>query len=660
MNNSAIQSQGDRLAAHKELIGKVIAQRYKIKALIGLGGMGAVYQAEHALIGQPVAIKVLHKEFAHHPEGVARFQREARAAATINHLNICAPTDFGRLADGSLFLVMEFLRGQTLAREIELGGGLPTRRVVDITRQLCNVLSKAHAEGIVHRDLKPENIILLEWEGEGDFIKVLDFGLASMHRHEPNGVETAALTRVGIPFGTPAYMPPEQVEGQPVDGRADLYALGAMMFEMLTGKRPFESKSIPEILTMHLREPPPSLLAVAPEAGISPQMEALVHKLMAKKPEDRYADADELYKALMATPEAAGFESQRPGRTLPVDARALAPTLGVEDSMFRSSHGQKIGAAFDALPTTYKIGMLSVMAGVILAVMVVLILAVSTDPDDPIEGGGPPSAMVLEGARGQGQPEGVRQIMEDSLLKSRETFLETYPALRPLLQEEEAAAADPEQAEQARAMLEETLAEDKAIAKNPHFHYYRGVVWEKEDKDEALAAYLTASELDERYAFSPEVTGRLMDAVASKDDEISARATALLMQPNLKVRGTTLLGEMATRYRRKNGRKAAYQWLQAHPEMMEMLPAWRKNDMALRHASGCAEHAEAIKRMVKSKDPGSIPMIKSYIKRRKSGCGFLRRKDCIGCIRDDLAKALKVLEPLARRSSPNSDVPTKE
>src|SRR5687768_6780239 len=200
--------------------------------------MGKVYAAEHVHMRKKLAVKVLHRELTSVPEVVARFEREAMAAANVDHPNVAAATDFGKLADGAVFLVLEFVQGKNLRDEIA-AGPFPVPRALHIARQIAFALGAAHAQGIVHRDLKPENVMLIDKGGDPDFVKVLDFGIAKV----PIGEVSAAankgqiITKAGMVFGTPEYMAPEQALGQPVDGRADLYALGVILSEMVSGNR---------------------------------------------------------------------------------------------------------------------------------------------------------------------------------------------------------------------------------------------------------------------------------------------------------------------------------------------------------------------------------------------------------------------------------------
>jgi serine/threonine-protein kinase len=286
------------------LIGTILSGRYRIERVIGEGGMGAVYQAEHTHMRKRLAIKVLHPEMSRLTEVVQRFEREAMAAAHIDHPNVATATDFGKLEDGSFFLVLEYVEGKSL-RDAIGKSRLTVERALHITRQIASALQRAHALGIVHRDLKPENVMLVERDGDTDFVKVLDFGIAKVPVGEL-GTGNAApgqpvLTQLGMVYGTPEYMAPEQALGQAVDARADLYALGVMAYEMLTGQRPFEHESKVALLGMHVTAPVPPMATKAPDAVVPPEVEAIVVRLLAKESTQRFTDAKELVDTISAT-----------------------------------------------------------------------------------------------------------------------------------------------------------------------------------------------------------------------------------------------------------------------------------------------------------------------------------------------------------------------
>ena len=282
-------------------IGTVLSDRYRIDALIGEGGMGRVYSAEHIMMKKRLAVKVLRRELTTVPDVVARFEREAMAAANIDHPNVAAATDFGKLSDGSVFLVLEFVQGLSLRDEIA-EGPMPLERALHIARQVAAGLGSAHTQGIIHRDLKPENVMLVERGGDKDFVKVLDFGIAKVPIGEVSqeARKDHLITKAGMVFGTPEYMSPEQALGQPVDGRADLYSLGVMLFEMLAGSRPFSSSNPVGILGQQLANPPPSFAERAPDAQVPPAVEQIVQRLLARDREQRFGRASELVSALDA------------------------------------------------------------------------------------------------------------------------------------------------------------------------------------------------------------------------------------------------------------------------------------------------------------------------------------------------------------------------
>ena len=332
------------------LIGMTLSGRYKIERIIGEGGMGAVYQAEHTHMRKRLAIKVLHPEMSRLSEVVARFEREAMAAAHIDHPNVATATDFGKLDDGSFFLVLEYVEGHSLRDEIgksrlELG------RALHITRQIASGLQRAHQMGIVHRDLKPENVMLIEKDDDKDFVKVLDFGIAKVPVGElgSSGVKGAGqpvLTQLGMVYGTPEYMAPEQALGQDVDARADIYALGVIAYEMMTGLRPFDSDSKVQLLGMHVTAPVPPMAVKAPDANVPPDVEAIVVRCLAKESTHRWTDAKELIDAI--TIVAAKLSSG--GRI-----SALPPPLSM--SRGRPSHaGANQGRGVESSPSMPGVG----------------------------------------------------------------------------------------------------------------------------------------------------------------------------------------------------------------------------------------------------------------------------------------------------------------
>ena len=295
------------------LVGCTLDGRYRVVRVIGEGGMGVVYEALHIVLEKRVAIKVLRDTFSARADVVERFRQEAKSASRIGHPNIVDVSDFGETPSGQSYIVMEMLTGEDLADLLARVRVLPPMRAVRIVYQVARALDATHKKNIVHRDLKPENIYLVERDGAHDFVKVVDFGVAKMS--EPETMKGRKLTRTGMLFGTPEYMSPEQALGQSFDHRIDIYALGAILFELLTGRVPFVGESFMGILSQHGHAPLPSLQSVNPSVSVSHELTAIVQRALAKDPAARYQTMDELAEGLRNTPEMpapAGAETRAP------------------------------------------------------------------------------------------------------------------------------------------------------------------------------------------------------------------------------------------------------------------------------------------------------------------------------------------------------------
>ncbi|WP_053332809.1 serine/threonine-protein kinase [Haliangium ochraceum] len=270
-------------------LGRLVDDRYRVLESIGRGGMGAVYKIEHVRMGKIAAMKVLRPEYSREPAVIERFRREAAAVSRLTHPNTVQVFDFGS-AHGALYLVMEFVRGPDLNALLKRDGPMPFGRVAPMLAQICAALDEAHAQGIVHRDLKPENVLVTRTHRGRDFVKVLDFGLAKLGA----GEERSDVTDRGAIIGTPYYMSPEQIRGEPVDARTDIYALGAMLYRMLTGTYAFSAGTPVGVLTKHLTDPLEPASVRAPSCNIPPRVDAILARAMAKEREQRYPDVGAL------------------------------------------------------------------------------------------------------------------------------------------------------------------------------------------------------------------------------------------------------------------------------------------------------------------------------------------------------------------------------
>ncbi len=287
------------------MIGTLAAGRYRVMKLLGEGGMGQVYLAEHVAIEKRVALKVLRAEYATKGEIVTRFQQEAISASRIKHPNVLDVFDFGQLDNGCFFLAMEFLEGNDLADEITRRRVLDAAMGIRVSMQICRALAAAHANGVVHRDMKPENVFLQRTADGEEIVKIVDFGIAQLRSKDDSVVETKRrLTRTGMIFGTPEYMAPEQASGKHADLRADIYAVGIIMYEMFTGAVPFTGETFLGVLTKHLNEPAPPMSQVFPELAISPSLQAVIMRALEKDPAVRYQTMLEFAQAISASADA--------------------------------------------------------------------------------------------------------------------------------------------------------------------------------------------------------------------------------------------------------------------------------------------------------------------------------------------------------------------
>lgn len=315
-------SELERPVGDDSIIGSTLDGRYRVLRVIGEGGMGIVYEAEHVMIDKPVAVKVLRDDFTRRPDVVQRFRQEAKSASRIGHPNIIDVSDFGETPSGASYFVMEMLKGEDMADLLAREYVLSPLRAVGIVYQVCKALSVAHRLGIIHRDLKPENLFVMEKDGHSDFIKIVDFGVAKMTDIELGG-SGRKLTTTGMIFGTPEYMSPEQARGGDLDHRVDVYATGIILYELVTGRVPFEGDNFMEILNKHGQDPVPPLQQLNPATRVSEALQGVIMRALRKDPTERFGDMEEMAQALQRCTE---MPSMVPSDSvLPPDWSTTAP-----------------------------------------------------------------------------------------------------------------------------------------------------------------------------------------------------------------------------------------------------------------------------------------------------------------------------------------------
>ena len=308
----ALRSRG---GVTTDLVGSIIAERYHVLKLLGAGGMGRVYLAEHVKMGRQCAIKVLHPAMARDADAIGRFNREAANASRIDHPNVAAIYDFGDTPDGLLYLAMQYIEGETLTHVMKTNGALAPLRACDITNQVAEALYAAHAMGIVHRDLKPDNIMISTGGGGIDTVKVVDFGIA-----KATGEASQGVTGTGIVVGTPEYMSPEQLAGEELDGRSDLYSLALVAFNMLTGDLPFPEASTGTLVVMRLTQQPRLLAEVRADIAWPNEVQAVMSRALERDAGLRQASTREFSRALHAAVAMMPTRSSGSRRTRVIEA----------------------------------------------------------------------------------------------------------------------------------------------------------------------------------------------------------------------------------------------------------------------------------------------------------------------------------------------------
>jgi hypothetical protein len=527
-------------------VGDILDSRYRITGLLGTGGMGSVFRAEHVTIRRPVAIKVLHPDFAEDPDYAKRFEREAFVTGRTDHPNCVTVSDFGPLAGGGFYLVMELVDGILLADLLDEVERLPQRRALHIIRHLLRGLGHAHANGIVHRDVKPANVILLKQDSDPDFAKILDFGIAKL-------VDTAAasdpannqLTRVGTTVGTPTYVAPEQAVGGVVDARSDLYSVSIMLYEMIAGRPPFQDDDTVRVLAKHLSAPVPPIAELAPGVAVSPAVEEMIRKGLSKERAQRWPSAAAYIEAIddlfarglvdggpplayqatglaMATP--VPMPAQASGPIAPVAAVPSGPIDAVSGAMaapsgpmrLPSSPGEVTSTSVSRLPELSRRKLVAIGAG--LGALLLIAFIATRGGGGKSKAGTLPSAVTgtaSKAAKTDTPPEKPDRPANNELRR------------KALVQAD--ALIDKKRPDQAIASLRKQLgaADDDPAAQVIYGHAYMA----SGRPMEGLKAYRRVVDLEKALALQSEKLRRNVDSlVAARDSSASIAAIELLAE----------------------------------------------------------------------------------------------------------------------------------
>ncbi len=582
-----------------------------MERLIGEGTSGVVYRARHLVMEKPVAIKLLQGLAlgSRRAEMEERFVLEARVYGKVAHPHVCAATDFGVTEDGVRFLVMELLEGRTLQEAIAEDGAMKPERAVAIAMQIADGLQAVHTMGVVHRDLKPENVFLVRFQEDPDWVKLVDFGIARKLADTP---EAARLTGAGMIYGTPAYLAPEQTRTMDVDGRADLYALGVILFEMLAGRLPFERDSPIGFMQAHAVESPPRLNEIV--AGTPMALARLVDLLLSKEPSRRPPDGETLRMLLAASLD------------------SLEPMSEVEAYAHRSSGP----AGPDVVQTSVAPRLSRVMVGSAILVGVALILmlvpAMLPGSDAPA---GPREVAAVE--RAGASPAGSTEVLAQD------------PWLR--LKAERAAFAARSQVARALSQLASnpqlTLNQMRdVVAREPdnaHAHYYLGLTHHGMGRSvEAAQSWLVAVQADPRHGHDPDLTQRLLDDFALADQATRTAAEKVLVRGRVLANGTPAVSAIV-----RAGMDAdlvdRVHSLARRTGLLAAMPPLDRYLLILRAVSDCETRAGVLEKLSALDDSAALPALER-LQASNRGCGSNGNDDCIACIRPALDRVIRQLK----------------
>jgi tRNA A-37 threonylcarbamoyl transferase component Bud32/cytochrome c-type biogenesis protein CcmH/NrfG len=575
-------------------VGRIVGERYRLLGQIGQGGMGLIYRAEHTLMKKTVAIKLLHGELGQLGDAVKRFEREAQSASRLNHPNIIAVTDFGRAATGEFYLVMEYVAGISLADALlgEPNRRMSLARALPIVRQMLSALAHAHAQGVVHRDLKPANIMLARSpSGDVDVVKILDFGIAKIM--QATG-EEGGFTQNAMVFGTPSYMSPEQATAQDVDARADLYSCGVMLFELLTGRKPFVASDVARILAMQVTARPPRFAEVATDLRLPAAVEDVVLRALEKDRDARFQTADEFRAALESLETA----------LVPQAIAALAVSRSRKMWSGARVIGTELRARYDRLPSEFR--RFTPIAGV--AAVVALLIVV-------------PSLCyrALDFGAGPTTPKAVAPSLE-----------------APLARVEDAMAQG--RLVEARTLLLQLLSRHPREGR-VHFLLGHLALVERKPSD-ALVAYQEALRFDAGLRGDAALLLNLRGLIGERDKKVGQSALELIAARVGKP-AIPLVAEIAADDSRPEIRAAAREAC-AKIECRDRLDLVKSYSQDLSQARSCDEKRAAVRGLAETGSARAVdPLKKARATRGALGGLFGGGNDCI---RKDIDLALKDLD----------------
>lgn len=633
--------------------------KYRIIQPLAEGGMGVVYRAEHVLMRKIVAIKRLHRDLMNMEQVAQRFEREAQAAAKIDHQNVCAVTDCGRDVTGAFFIVMELLEGESLQDIVDRDGSVEMGRLLNIAAQICSGLEKAHSMGVIHRDLKPENIMLIRKDDKKDVVKIMDFGIAKMITDD---TPATSLTQAGMIFGTPHFLSPEQAAGDEIDCRSDLYSLGVIIFYMASGKYVFDDATVGALLRKHIAAPPPLLRDVAPLAMFPDGLQPILSRLLAKNPEDRYESAKQLRYHLIVILEtfrlyeetSLAFESSvqvnvlddenssisRPvDIPLPIERDPTGIPIAVDRSktgipaaveQFQVEVPPYVDRPYQAIPMTdspvydkisskwrgnKKLRILTITLFLISAAALLVVILFFTK--------------IFQQGGDEVYEEVTPERIQAALEQKRALFNELPEITRAL-----SLTVEKKDDEALKSLA--SLESDPAFNKNSHYHYHVANIRVRTGNFvEGMESLEKCLEMEPDYAYDPMIIELLVSGLKHKDADVIA--SSLLVNHVTIVMKDTL--EKIAREDESDDVRRAVITAMSRKNLIEKLKPWKQHAIDLANPdSTCASKKESFSKLEPVNDKELIPTLELIMRGKRC-----ENQKCTLCIGEGLMQKIETL-----------------